>query len=89
MRFVSCDFPGRVRGSVIFGCTAIKKLCIGCILGFGAEANKLYYFGDFTAEMQFPMGLRNEPFMLALTKSTFRLDTAAKIPFLHAYRGRA
>jgi hypothetical protein len=51
-------------------------LFIGCILGFGAEANKLYYFGDFTAEMQFPMGLRNEPFMLALTKSTFRLDTA-------------
>lgn len=60
-------------------------LFIGCILGFGAEANKLYYFGDFTAEMQFPRGLRNEPFMLALTKSTFRLDTAFVLVYICVY----
>ena len=89
MRFVSCDFPGRVLRL----CQAIpydyESAVCWLYLRCGAKANKLYYFGDFTAEMQFPMGLRNEPFMLALTKSTFRLDTAAKIPFLHAYWGRA
>lgn len=48
MRFVSCDFPGRVRSSVMFGCTAIKMLFIGCVLGFGAKANKMWFCSQNT-----------------------------------------